>query len=82
MTEIVITGAVRTPFSRYGGTLKKIDSIELGRIVIEELIAQGKYSCCLENPCTLMASPPLSSILEKLKFWGPIAENCKIRKER
>ena len=61
---------------------KRVEFVSPKEAIIEELIAQDKYSCCLENPCTPMASPPLSSILEKLKFWGPIAENCKIRKER
>jgi len=61
---------------------KRVEFVSQKEAIIEELIAQGKYSCCLENPCTPMASPPLSSILDKLKFWGPIAENCKKRKER
>jgi acetyl-CoA C-acetyltransferase len=42
MAQVVIAGAVRTPFSRYGGTLKQVDSIELGIIVLKELIARTK----------------------------------------
>lgn len=36
--DIVIIGAVRTPFGRFGGMLKSFPSIELGSIVIKEVL--------------------------------------------
>jgi acetyl-CoA C-acetyltransferase len=35
---VVVVGAVRTPFGRFGGTLKDIPSIELGAMVIREAL--------------------------------------------
>ena len=31
---------------------KRVEFVSQKEAIIEELIAQGKYSCCLENPCT------------------------------
>lgn len=36
--EIVIVSAVRTPFGRYGGSLKDIDYFDLGAIPIKEVV--------------------------------------------
>lgn len=36
--EVVVVSAVRTPFSRFGGALKEIPSIELGAMVIHEVL--------------------------------------------
>jgi acetyl-CoA C-acetyltransferase len=36
--EVVVVSAVRTPFGRFGGTLKDIPSIELGAMVIREVL--------------------------------------------
>jgi len=41
MKEVVIVGAVRTPFSRFGGMLKLEKSIDLGAIVIKELLERS-----------------------------------------
>ncbi|MDO8688973.1 MAG: thiolase family protein [Dehalococcoidia bacterium] len=37
-TDVVIIGAVRTPFGRYGGALRLTPSIDLGAAVIRELL--------------------------------------------
>ena len=36
--DVVIVSAVRTPFGKFGGTLKDIPSIELGAMVIREVL--------------------------------------------
>jgi acetyl-CoA C-acetyltransferase len=36
--EVVVVSAVRTPFGKFGGTLKDIPSIDLGAIVIREVL--------------------------------------------
>jgi acetyl-CoA C-acetyltransferase len=36
--DVVVVSAVRTPFGRFGGTLKDIPSIELGAMVIREVL--------------------------------------------
>ena len=38
--DIVITSAVRTPFGRYGGSLKDFDYFELGALPMREVLAQ------------------------------------------
>ncbi|POB10383.1 acetyl-CoA C-acetyltransferase [Sulfobacillus sp. hq2] len=40
-TEIYLLAGARTPFGTYGGTLKDIDSTELGRIAAEEAIRRA-----------------------------------------
>jgi acetyl-CoA C-acetyltransferase len=40
--EIVIVGAVRTPFGRYCGALREFDYYELGALPIRELLARGR----------------------------------------
>ncbi len=42
--DVVIVGAVRTPFGKYGGSLKDIDYYELGVIPMRELIKRAKVS--------------------------------------
>jgi len=42
--NIVITGAVRTPFGRYGGSLKDMDYFELGALPISEVLTQAGLS--------------------------------------
>jgi acetyl-CoA C-acetyltransferase len=41
---IVITGAVRTPFGRYGGALKEIDYFDLGALPMKELLTRAGIS--------------------------------------
>ena len=36
--DVVVVSAVRTPFGKFGGTLKDIPSIELGAMVIREVL--------------------------------------------
>src|SRR4030066_1241377 len=36
--DVVVVSAVRTPFGKFGGTLKDIPSIELGAMVIREAL--------------------------------------------
>ena len=38
MNNVVVVSAVRTPFGKFGGTLKDIPSIELGAMVIREVL--------------------------------------------
>lgn len=42
MREIVITSALRTPIGSFGGTLKNISAIDLGKHVVKELLSQSK----------------------------------------
>jgi len=36
--DVVVVSAVRTPFGKFGGTLKDIPSIDLGAMVIREVL--------------------------------------------
>ena len=38
---VVIVSAVRTPFGKFGGTLRDIPSIELGAMVIREVLKRA-----------------------------------------
>ncbi|HHV72578.1 MAG TPA: acetyl-CoA C-acyltransferase, partial [Clostridia bacterium] len=38
MRDVVIVGAVRTPIGSFGGGLKDVSAVELGAIVIKELL--------------------------------------------
>ena len=42
MREVVIAGAVRTPIGKFGGTLSTVPAVELGEIVIKEVLARAK----------------------------------------
>ena len=42
--DVVIVSAVRTPFGRYGGSLKDIDYYDLGAIPMKEVLARVKAS--------------------------------------
>lgn len=42
MKEIVIASAVRTPIGSFGGALKNIDAITLGKTVVEEALKRAK----------------------------------------
>ena len=39
--EVVVVGAVRTPFSRFGGVLRGFHSTDLGALVIRELLKRA-----------------------------------------
>jgi acetyl-CoA C-acetyltransferase len=39
--NVVVVSAVRTPFGKFGGTLKDIPSIELGAMVIREVLRRA-----------------------------------------
>ncbi|MBL7062717.1 MAG: acetyl-CoA C-acetyltransferase [Anaerolineae bacterium] len=41
MTDVVIASAVRTPIGRFGGALKDVLAVELGRIVAEEALSRA-----------------------------------------
>ncbi len=41
MTDVVIASAVRTPIGRFGGALKDVPAVELGRIVAEEALSRA-----------------------------------------
>ena len=41
MNEVVVVSAVRTPFGKFGGTLKDIPSIDLGAMVIREVLQRA-----------------------------------------
>jgi len=40
--DVVVVSAVRTPFGKFGGTLKDIPSIDLGAMVIREVLQRAK----------------------------------------
>src|SRR5512135_1167484 len=40
--EIVMVGALRTPFGRYGGSLKDFDYFDLGAIPMREVVKKSK----------------------------------------
>ena len=42
--DVVIVSAVRTPFGRYGGSLKDIDYYDLGAIPMREVLSKVKLS--------------------------------------
>ena len=42
--DVVIVSAVRTPFGRYGGSLKDIDYYDLGAIPMREVLSKAKVS--------------------------------------
>ena len=42
--DVVIVSAVRTPFGRYGGSLKDIDYYDLGAIPMREVLKRGNLS--------------------------------------
>lgn len=44
MKEIVIVSAARTPFGRYGGSLKDYSPVDLGAIVMREVIDRVNYT--------------------------------------
>jgi len=41
--EIVIVGAVRTPFGRYGGSLREFDYFDLGAIPMSEVLKRVNH---------------------------------------
>lgn len=43
MNEVVIVSTVRTPFGRYGGSLKDFNPVDLGAIVMSEVIKRTDY---------------------------------------
>jgi len=40
--DVVVVSAVRTPFGKFGGTLKDVPSIDLGAMVIREVLQRAK----------------------------------------
>ena len=61
--DLVIVSAVRTPFSKFGGTLKSIHSSDLGKIVIQEVLNRANikgedidelyYGMCIQSEAAL-----------------------------
>lgn len=61
--DIVIVSAVRTPFGKFGGTLKKFHSTELGAMVIKEALVRAGitdkeidelyYGMCIQSEAAL-----------------------------
>ncbi len=61
--DIVIVSAVRTPFSKFGGIMKKFHSTELGSMVIKEALARAGvtdedidelyYGMCIQSEAAL-----------------------------
>jgi len=61
--DVVIVSAVRTPFSKFGGVLKEIHSMDLGVLVIKESLKraglEGKdidalyYGMCIQSEAAL-----------------------------
>jgi acetyl-CoA C-acetyltransferase len=62
--DIVIVSAVRTPFSKFGGSLKKIHSSDLGVVVIKEALKRAGlkgsdidefyYGMCIQSEAALL----------------------------
>ncbi|WP_105619751.1 acetyl-CoA C-acetyltransferase [Vallitalea okinawensis] len=44
MMEVVILSAVRTPIGSFGGTLKEVKAVELGKIVMQQSISHAKIN--------------------------------------
>jgi acetyl-CoA C-acetyltransferase len=44
MRDVVIASGVRTAIGSFGGTLKDVPAVELGGIVIKEVLRRGKVS--------------------------------------
>ena len=42
MREVVIAEAVRTPIGSFGGALRDVSAVELGGLVIEEVLRRAK----------------------------------------
>ena len=55
MKRIFIIGACRTPIGKMGGALGTISSVELGSIVIKEVLQRSDY--CLEGGCAAFGHP-------------------------
>ncbi len=62
--DLVIVSAVRTPFSKFGGALKRLHSSTLGELVIRELLKRSKlknneidelyYGMCIQSEAALL----------------------------
>ncbi len=62
--DLVIVGAVRTPFSKFGGVLKDLHSSKIGEMVIRELVKriglkaddidELYYGCCIQSESALL----------------------------
>lgn len=44
MNEVVVVSAVRTPFSKFGGTLKDFNTVDLGSMVVKEVVKRASLS--------------------------------------
>ena len=55
MKDVVIVSAVRTPFGKFGGSLKNFKATDLGGLAIKEALKRDKYE---------------GAIAEKLKLIG------------
>lgn len=61
--DVVIISAARTPFSKFGGVLKHLHSIELGTIIIKEVLQRSRlkgsdidevyYGMCIQSEAAL-----------------------------
>jgi acetyl-CoA C-acetyltransferase len=49
MNEIVIVSALRTPFGRFGGSLKEYNPVDLGAIVMREVMARCGYDGLVDD---------------------------------
>ncbi|RKO66658.1 thiolase family protein [Desulfofundulus salinus] len=47
LNDIVVVSAVRTPFGRFGGSLKDIDCYDLGAVVMKEVLARVDLDAAL-----------------------------------
>lgn len=44
MRDVVVLSAVRTPIGRFGGTLKNLSAVDLGRVAVEEAVRRAGVS--------------------------------------
>ena len=49
MKEVVIVSAARTPFGRFGGSLKDFNPVDLGAMVMREVITRSGYDGAVNN---------------------------------
>lgn len=76
--DVVIVEACRTPFDKFGGALREVSSIELGRMVLEKVVERAGvekslveeifYGCCMHAEFAQYQNVPARQALIKAGF--------------
>ena len=76
--EVVIVAACRTPFDKFGGVMREVPSIELGRMVLEEVVRRAGveksaveeifYGCCMHAEFAMYQNIPARQAMLKAGF--------------